>query len=262
MRQNIYFKVKKNSDDKEWLMMVHGFTQNHKVFNKQVEEFKKDYNLLMIDLRGHGKSKDGLGSYGIEEYADDIQDVLMELQLEDLHYWGTHTGTAIGLVLYFRNSSLIKSLILEGTVLPGYEMPKVTQLIERAKRISKEKGIEVAREDWFNHAEWFKNINENYDDCRGKEHYKLIKEFRGEPWIIESVSRKVMDVRSRLSDIIIPIMIYNGEYEMEIFKEVADEVENNVKNITRIIISEAGGFPCWEKPMAVNKEVKEFLSSQ
>ncbi|MBC8240859.1 MAG: hypothetical protein H8E30_10340, partial [Alphaproteobacteria bacterium] len=39
-----------------WLVMVHGMSQDHRVFSAQVEAFKDRHPILLIDLPGHGLS--------------------------------------------------------------------------------------------------------------------------------------------------------------------------------------------------------------
>lgn len=85
------------------IVLVHGITQNNNIFKSQVEYFKNEFNLLLLDLRGHGRSSHLDGSYGVEEYTDNIQAIFNKLSLLNIIYWGTHTGTAIGLNLYLRN---------------------------------------------------------------------------------------------------------------------------------------------------------------
>jgi pimeloyl-ACP methyl ester carboxylesterase len=97
--------------------MVHGFTQNCNYFSAQIPGFQKDFRILLTDLRGHGKSTSAAGPYGIEEYADDILMIIDEIGIEKAHYWGTHTGAAIGLVLALQQPERFSSLILEGTFL-------------------------------------------------------------------------------------------------------------------------------------------------
>ena len=45
-----------DSANKDWLVFVHAAFVDHRMFNKQYEYFSGKYNLLAIDLLGHGKS--------------------------------------------------------------------------------------------------------------------------------------------------------------------------------------------------------------
>lgn len=44
--------------DAPWVTFVHGAGGSSAIWFKQIRDFKKSYNVLLVDLRGHGKSKD------------------------------------------------------------------------------------------------------------------------------------------------------------------------------------------------------------
>jgi 3-oxoadipate enol-lactonase len=242
--------------------MVHGFTHNYHYFSEQVSAFQKCFRIFLIDLRGHGKSAGVPGPYGIEEYADDIAAALNDIGIEKAHYWGTHTGAAIGLVLALRYPERFASLILEGTFLPGYPMPKVGELITRARSLAQSKGIDMALEDWFHHADWFAYIRDHPQVCRAEKHRAMLFEFGGMPWLSDLAPRQVTPVTEYLAHIHQPTLVYNGKNDLDDFKRAALQLEAGLPNVQREEISEAGGFPGWENPQAVNLLVGDFLAKQ
>lgn len=262
-RPAIYYEViDLNGQSDPWLIMIHGFTHNHHYFSQQVSAFQKNFRVFLVDLRGHGKSASMPGPYGIEEYADDVFVTLQDVGVEKAHYWGTHTGAAIGLVLALRYPERFVSLILEGTFLPGFPMPKVGELIARARSIAQSRGIEAALEDWFEQADWFAYIRHHPQICRAKEQRALISEFGGQPWLSDLIPRQVTPVSERLTHIHQPTLVYNGKYDLEDFKRAALQLEANLPNAQCEEIPEAGGFPAWENPQVVNLLVRNFLAKQ
>ncbi len=251
-----------NERQDPWIVMVHGFTHNCNYFSAQVPDFQRNFRLLLIDLRGHGKSASVAGPFGVEEYADDILAVLDKAGIEKAHYWGTHTGSAIGLVLALRQPERFASLLLEGTFLPGFPMPRVGELIDRARSIAQSQGVEAARNDWFGYADWFKYIRDHPQVCRAAEHKALVFEFTGIPWLSDLTPRQVTPVSEYLASIHQPTLVYNGRYDLEDFKRAALYLESGLPNVQREEISETGGFPGWESPQAVNLLVHDFLDEQ
>jgi pimeloyl-ACP methyl ester carboxylesterase len=245
-----------------WIVMVHGFTQNCNYFSAQVPDFQKHFRILLIDLRGHGRSVHVTGPYGIEEYADDILQVLENIRVENAHYWGTHTGSAIGLVLALRQPERFASLVLEGASLPGFPMPRVGELIDRARAIAQSQGLQAARKDWFAHADWFDYIRAHSQACRAKEHEAMISAFAGDPWLSRLTPRQVTPAADCLASIHQPTLIYNGRYDLEDFKNAAAKLETDLPHAQQEVIPEAGGFPGWENPQAVNRLVRSFLDKQ
>lgn len=243
-----------------WLTLVHGASQHSGLFSTQVEAFQADYNLLLIDLPGHGRSSNVSGPYGLVEYTRSTLAALRAAKVERTHYWGTHTGAGIGLMLAAEHPQLIQSLILDGAILPGVDLPYVTERYQLAKKTARERGIEAARAEWFRESTWFDVIREKVDECRAKEHWVLVSQFTGRPWLDTAPPEAIPSIRPALARITQPTLLINGEHDVEDFIRVADELEKSLPNVRRTTIPGAGGFPLWEFPAAVNALAKQFLA--
>lgn len=249
-----------NHRNDPWIIMVHGFSHNHEYFDAQIAEFQKDYRIFLTDLRGHGESTQVDGPYGIEEYADDLQSEITKAGIQKAHYWGTHTGSAIGLVLALRQPDLFSSLILEGTFLPGFPMLRVSELLDRARNFVRTESLQAALLDWWEHADWFDYVNEHPEECRRDDFRALTFEFSGLPWLSELTPKPVTPVADNLRLIRQPVLFYNGENDLADFKKAAHQLEVGLPNRRGAVITHAGGFPGWENPGEVNRLVRQFLT--
>jgi 3-oxoadipate enol-lactonase len=256
-----YFeKVEVAGQAKPWITMVHGMSQSRRVFSAQVGPFQKNYRLLLIDLPGHGKSSEMSGPYGPEEYAAATLAAMDAAGVEITHFWGTHTGAGVGLSLATRQSQRFKSLILEGAVIPGVMLPSIARNIGRAMATARQSGIEAARLEWFKEAEWFEVIRQEPERCRALEHWSLLAEVSGAPWLDPTEARPVDTVRGRLHQIVLPTLLINGEHDVADFLMVAEELASTLPIVERRTIAGAGGFPLWEYPAVVNAQVSHFLA--
>jgi pimeloyl-ACP methyl ester carboxylesterase len=242
-----------------WLTLVHGASQHSGLFNAQVKEFQPNYRLLLIDLPGHGRSSTLPGPSGLVEYTRSTLAALRATKIDRTHYWGTHTGAGIGLMLAAEHPQLIESLILDGSILPGIDLPYVTERYQLAKKTARARGIEAARAEWFRESKWFDVMREKPTECRAKEHWELVDEFPGRPWLDTSTPETIPSIRPALKTITQPTLLINGEHDVEGFIRVADELEASLPNVKRATIQGAGGFPLWEFPTEVNALVKQFL---
>lgn len=242
-----------------WLTLVHGASQHSGLFSAQVEAFQPDYRLLLIDLPGHGRSSDIPGPYGLVEYSRSTLAAIKAAEIERTHYWGTHTGAGIGLMLAAEHPRLIQSLVLDGSILPGVDLPYVTERFQLARKTARERGIEAARAEWFRESKWFDVIREKPTECRAKEHWELVDQFPGKPWLDTSTPETIPSIRPALKRITQPTLLINGEHDVEGFIRVANELEASLPNVKRATIPGAGGFPLWELPAEVNALVKQFL---
>jgi pimeloyl-ACP methyl ester carboxylesterase len=244
-----------------WMTMVHGMSQDRRVFSAQVEAFKGCFRLLLIDLPGHGRAADTGGPYGLAEFAFSVEAALDQADVSTSHFWGTHTGAGAGLLLAARHPDRFQSLILEGPVLPGRPLASVVRTLNRTRAIARARGIEHARKEWFENSEWFAVIRANPDECRAREHWEMLSEFRGGPWLDSGLGQPLAPIAEQLESVQVPTLIINGERDLADFLEVADDLEKLLPNCHRVRIPDGGGFPLWEHPGRVNAEVLRFFDA-
>ncbi|WP_103663901.1 alpha/beta fold hydrolase [Gracilimonas amylolytica] len=117
----LYYKEFKNSDDHDWVIFVHGAGGSSSIWFNQIRDFKKHFNVLLVDLRGHGKSKDLLQKYYEENYSfefisKDVLDVLDHLEIEKAHFIGVSLGTIIIRTIGEIAPERVKSAVLCGAI--------------------------------------------------------------------------------------------------------------------------------------------------
>lgn len=245
--------------DRPWLVMLHGATQHSGVFDRQVAAFRGAFRLLLVDLPGHGGSAGIPGPFGQAEYTDAVRAVLDHVGVDAMHVWGTHTGAAIGLLLAADDPGRrIRSLILDGVVVPGVDLPSVTRNYGRARVTARTRGIEAARREWFDEAEWFDVIRAHPAACRAAAHRAMIDAFGGAPWLDTSAARVISGFEARLATIGVPVLLVNGEHDLPDFRATAERVARLLPDAEQYV-APGGGFPLWEFPDAVNARVAAFL---
>ena len=112
------FKTHINNKNKQWITFIHGFGGSSNIWHKQVRELSKHYNLLFIDLRGHGKSRNiCLGSdFNFVTSCEDIINVLKILKIKNSHFIGISFGTLLILKLIKTHEQYINKSILAGAI--------------------------------------------------------------------------------------------------------------------------------------------------
>lgn len=258
-----YFEaITRAGNEGPWLTMVHGASQHSGLFGAQVDAFQADYRLLLIDLPGHGRSQAFPGPYGQAEYARAVLAAIDAAGVARTHFWGTHTGAGVALLLAAQHPQRLASLILDGAILPSVDLPYVTARFTQARQTAAARGVEAAREEWFRESAWFDVIRARPVECRAKEHEALIAGFSGRPWLEAATPEPAASIRDSLARIAQPVLLVNGEHDVEDFIKVAQELESSLPNVQRVIVPGAGGFPLWEFPAEVNALVRQFLERQ
>ncbi len=244
-----------------WIVMVHGISQDRRVFSAQIDAFKADFRLLLIDLPGHGGSAALPGPYGMTEFAAAIEAAMDAAGVGRAHYWGTHLGAASGLLLACRKPDRFHSLVLEGPVYPGRGMPAVSALLARIAQAARGEGMETARDIWWEEGGWFAVMRAWPKQCRAAEHRAIVDEFEGGPWLDPGLMAPIPPVDAALAGLPLPVLIVNGEHDMPGFLDAAEALAAILPDCRRCSIEDGGGFPFWEFPARVNAEVRHFLDT-
>ncbi len=107
---------------KDWVTFVHGAGGSSSIWYQQIRAFKKEFNVLVLDLRGHGKSKPKLKDtfnpkYTFDSITDDIIEVVEHLNIERSHFIGISLGTILIRNLAEKKPDLVKSMIMGGAII-------------------------------------------------------------------------------------------------------------------------------------------------
>ena len=124
----LHYKTHILSPRHDWVVFLHGLGGNSNIWYKQVAEFEKHYNLLFIDLRGHGKSVDykpELDDYTPEVLSNDVVKVLDFLAIEKAHFAGISLGSVILHALHIHAPKRVISMVLGGAIIRFTPLAKV-----------------------------------------------------------------------------------------------------------------------------------------
>jgi len=105
-----------------WVTFVHGAGGSSSIWFKQVREFRKFYNILLLDLRGHGDSKPNLkdafkDQYTFDSITNDILEVINFEKIEKSHFIGISLGTILIRNLAENHPERIESMIMGGAIM-------------------------------------------------------------------------------------------------------------------------------------------------
>lgn len=106
----LYYEVKGKGDS---LIMVHGNSEDHTIFDTASEVLSKNFTCYLIDSRGHGESTKTT-NLDYRTMAEDIFSFTKALNLEGCSYYGLADGGIIGLIVAAKYPELFKNLIISG----------------------------------------------------------------------------------------------------------------------------------------------------
>jgi pimeloyl-ACP methyl ester carboxylesterase len=116
MKMLRYEIIDNNHDD--WVVFIHGIGGSTNTWKKQIDNFSKQYNLLLLDLPGHGKNADNI-IHKVEpkRLNNGIIETLDYLKIKEAHFVGLSLGTIVIANFAVNYPTRVTSIILGGSVL-------------------------------------------------------------------------------------------------------------------------------------------------
>ena len=114
----LFHKVFLNPSSSEWTVFIHGFGGSSNVWFKQLKNYRENFNVVLIDLRGHGKSQNLplQRQYSFELIAQEVAEVILYLKIKKAHFIGVSLGTIVIRQLAVNYPKMIKSMIFAGAI--------------------------------------------------------------------------------------------------------------------------------------------------
>jgi pimeloyl-ACP methyl ester carboxylesterase len=118
----IAYTIYNNKQSSQWVTFVHGAGGSSSIWYKQIREFQKHFNLLLLDLHGHGDSSNQIKNafkhkYTFQSIANDVLEVLDHLKIKTSHFVGISLGTIVIRQLAEMEPKRVKSMIMGGAIL-------------------------------------------------------------------------------------------------------------------------------------------------
>jgi pimeloyl-ACP methyl ester carboxylesterase len=112
----IELQVREYEHPGDVIIFLHFSGANLMMWQKAVPYFQERFHLLLVDLRGHGKSDTPLNGYDMDNMALDMVGLMDGLSLERAHISGSSLGAEVGLSLAANYPQRVISLVCDGAL--------------------------------------------------------------------------------------------------------------------------------------------------
>ena len=258
----ITFTLYENQKSDQWVTFVHGAGGSSAIWFKQIREFQKEYNVLLLDLRGHGNSKPTLKTafnqkYTFSALASDILEVLDHLKIQKSHFVGISLGTILIRQLAEMYPERVQSMILGGAIL---KMNFRSQVLMRVGNIFKYVLPYLVLYRFFAFVIMPKKSHKQSRLLFINEAKKLYqKEFI--KWFKLTAEINPILKWFRQMELNIPTLYVMGEEDYMFLPSVRQVVEKHYKTSKLFVIEQCGHVVNVEKPNVFNKEVISFIKN-
>jgi pimeloyl-ACP methyl ester carboxylesterase len=114
----LFHKIYYTDSNADWVVFIHGAGGSSAIWYKQIKTFKDRFNVLLVDLRGHGRSYNKFTGrdYSFESIASDVKEVMEHNGINRAHFVGVSLGTIIIRTFADSYPGYVQSMILTGAI--------------------------------------------------------------------------------------------------------------------------------------------------
>ena len=236
--------------NKDTIVFLHGSGLSHIVWSLAEQFFSsKNYNVLSIDLPGHGNS-DGPCLDSIEKIADWMEKVFDKLKLKNLILVGHSQGCLEILEYSLRYKERLKKLVFVGG---SNKMPVHPDLIELAQSGHSD-AVKLMMKWGYEGSKKF---------IGGNPVEKIIQSPRDISEILAvdlNACNNYLNGFEAAKVIDLPSMLIFGELDKMVNLEAGKKFSNLIKNSTTHVIKGCGHMIMIEKAFEMREKILEFLN--
>lgn len=249
----------------EPLILIHGHSLDHTMWDEQFFEFAKKYRVIRYDIRGYGYSSPQTETEQFT-HVDDLIKLMDTLKIDKAHIVGLSLGGYIGAdMLGLYPERMLSTVLASGNVrpLPKPSAPMTKEESERRdKEIAelKQKGIDMMKREWFNGL--MRSSGTQKERMR-QSLWNMI--YQWDAW--QPLHKEVRVIagddgydKLKISRPDIPVMILEGKSENNRFPANPD-ILKYLPNGHFEMIEDCGHVMNMERPEEFNEKILKFLSS-
>ncbi|MFD1177171.1 alpha/beta fold hydrolase [Paenibacillus puldeungensis] len=239
----------------ETVVLLHGFCGSSAYWEKVQPLLAGQYRVIAPDLRGHGSTDAPLGSYTIEQMADDVAGLLEALNIPEYTLLGHSMGGYVTLSLAQRYASRLNGFgLVHSTAYPDSEEVKEKRL--QAVSAIRAEGI-TSFVDGLVPGLFAADALEKH-----KADLDRVKEigYRTPPQGAAGAAmamRARVDRRDVLAEATLPLLLVAGENDPIFPMERLFTVDG--PNVTKAVIKGAGHMSMFEAPEQLSAVIHDFL---
>lgn len=215
----------------EPLVFIHGLSDNLLYWEFLATHLKDDYQIIRVDLGGHGESELGSDEITVDLYAKDLLNVLNELNVDRVNIIGFSLGGAIALDFAIKYPKKVHSLVLMSSFSRADDY--LSQIFKQFKST-----LNNGFKDFYDFMlprVLCPQVIEN-----NKEELELLREISSqnanvEAYIMAADAGLTFDVEDKLSLIDVPTLILAGKYDEITPPDIQKDMQEKIK-CSRIII--------------------------
>jgi len=235
-------------EGREVVLFIHGAGGGEYTWNYQKGFFEKQFNPIIIELPGHGKSG-GDGEQEIEKYAEHVHAFLKVMGLSKVTLVGHSMGGAIVQTLALTHPEVINKIVLVGT---GAKLKVFPMILDGIKNNFKETVRKITQFAYSRKvsSDLIERAISDLMQCRPEVLYG------------DFLACDRFDIMNEVEKIDLPTLVLCGDEDELTPVKYSQFLHRQIKHSKIEILSNAGHMVMMESPQAFNEKIGEFIGDE
>ncbi len=242
------------------LLLVHGFPLDHQMWASQIQDLAEDFDVIAPDLRGFGHS-DGQGeTVTMEQFADDLAQLLDALHVEQpVVFCGLSMGGYVAWQFWRRHRARLAQLILCDTRAIA-DTPEVAAARRETAQLVLQRGPTVLVDAMITKLFAAQTLRQKRSLVAATIRVIEAAQAAGIAAALRGMAQRV-DVTAWLPEIDVPTLVLVGQHDAISNVAEMQRIADTIPGSHFAVIPASGHMAPLEAPIHVNKTIREFLGA-
>ena len=238
------------------ITLIHGVGANLESWDEVTQHLKSKFTVLRMDLRGHGLSKPITQNCELENFVEDVLEVINKAGFQKTDLIGFSMGGMVAQLFAITHPEHVNRLALISAI--ANRTPKEKRRLAKRAKIIREEGVGsvlgASEERWFT-----EKFRKTYP---GKVKKRLDEWLKNDPASYAEAYRifALSDVGERIKVIPHQTLIMTGENDIGSNPRMANFMHKKIQNSKLIILPRLRHSLLVEAPLIVATHLKDFLN--
>ncbi|MFK4874911.1 alpha/beta fold hydrolase [Novosphingobium sp. ZW T3_23] len=241
------------------MILIHGVGLSQAMWEAQKIALRHAYRVITLDMLGHGGSPRPAAAAGLDDYADQVAELMDHLAIDKAVLIGFSMGALVARAFALRYPGRLSGLILLNGVFDRSETVRATILgrVDEVRRAGPSANSDAAIERWFTpefRAAQPDYIAELRAHMAGNDHHGYLTSYG----LFASQDNFGAD---RLGEIAVPTLVATGEFDVGSTPDMTLELVARIPGAKASVIAGARHMMPVEMPEETNALLLGYLST-